>query len=410
MVIELFAGEDLQGSLEQSLRALALHIARLNSDFILSTPEQDIVEQLVREASADCPHLLVDKVEMREPVEYTEDVGLYGDGHPISHEVPRWTFVVPFTGNGRIFRARASHRAASRPVALNVGENELELFVDGRLDHQTIRRSFDTQVESIQRHLEWSRADIEEHNARLRADVSGMVRDRREQVQVMRDTQAQIGFPIRHRGDPKTTPVPLITRSVRPTRRTAKAGSLATQQYVLEDGDYEEALRVLRYWRDSLERAPSIADKRGEEEIRDLLVAGLNSVFKGVAASEVFNGDGKTDILIRVGGGNVFVGECKIWDGEASMNEALDQIFRYAVWRDTKTAILLFIRNRDVAAVIEKAMTRIEEHSNFKRKSHATSASDHNFVMHAGGDPQREIRLAFIPFALRAKGDRLRRS
>ena len=31
---------------------------------------------------------------------------------------------------------------------------------------------------------------------------------------------------------------------------------------------------------------------------------------------------------------------------EPSMHEALDQLFRYVAWHDTRTAVLLFIPNR----------------------------------------------------------------
>jgi hypothetical protein len=35
-----------------------------------------------------------------------------------------------------------------------------------------------------------------------------------------------------------------------------------------------------------------------EEQIRDLLLVNLNAQFEGKAGGEVFNGEGKTDILI----------------------------------------------------------------------------------------------------------------
>ena len=38
----------------------------------------------------------------------------------------------------------------------------------------------------------------------------------------------------------------------------------------------------------------------------------LNAQFEGKAAGEVFNGQGKTDILIREGGRNAFIAECKV--------------------------------------------------------------------------------------------------
>jgi hypothetical protein len=59
-------------------------------------------------------------------------------------------------------------------------------------------------------------------------------------------------------------------------------------------------IEVLRNQRNALERAPGTSAKMGEEEIRSLLLIGLNSLFEGQAAGEVFNNTGKTDILIHV--------------------------------------------------------------------------------------------------------------
>ena len=84
------------------------------------------------------------------------------------------------------------------------------------------------------------------------------------------------------------------------------------------------------------------------------------------------------------------------------MDEALDQIFRYLVWRDTKAAILLFIRRKDATAVIEKAIAKIEDHPNHKRsRSRHGDNEQFEFTMHAQDDPERDIHLALIPFALR---------
>jgi hypothetical protein len=90
------------------------------------------------------------------------------------------------------------------------------------------------------------------------------------------------------------------------------------------------------------------------------------------------------------------------WIRDLLMDEALGQIFKYLVWRDTKAATLLFIRNKDVTAVIKKAVDMIEAHPNYKRTVH-TSDERWDLVMRASDDEQREIKLAFIPFALRTK-------
>ncbi|MCE4237727.1 hypothetical protein CWB42_21290, partial [Mycobacterium tuberculosis] len=120
------------------------------------------------------------------------------------------------------------------------------------------------------------------------------------------------------------------------------------------------------------------------------------------AGGELFNGAGKTDILIRVDDRNIFIGECKVWSGPRTMDDVLKQLFGYLVWRDTKAAILLFIRNKDVTAVIDNAIAKIKEHPNHKRcPAHRAGADQYEFTMHADGDPEREIHLTLIPFALR---------
>jgi len=63
-----------------------------------------------------------------------------------------------------------------------------------------------------------------------------------------------------------------------------------------------------------------------------------------------------------------------------------------------------------VTAVIGTAMNVIKLRENFVSEAPETPISQYNFVMHATEDPQQQIRMAFMPFALRAKSARPRRS
>jgi hypothetical protein len=149
--------------------------------------------------------------------------------------------------------------------------------------------------------------------------------------------------------------------------------------------------------------------KLDEEETRDLLLVTLNAQFEGKAGGEVFNCTGKTDILIREGDRNVFIGECKIFDPknrqsvERIVTDALSELLGYLVWRDTKAALLLFIRGTDVSAVTDKALGAIRNRPNYKRPGKIGSEERHDFVIHADGDANREIHLAFLPFLIGAR-------
>ena len=91
-----------------------------------------------------------------------------------------------------------------------------------------------------------------------------------------------------------------------------------------------------------------------EEDLRQHFLVQLNGQYEGQASGETFNFEGKTDILIRAEGRNVFIAESKFWRGPESLRETIDQLLGYASWRDTKTAILIFNRQKNFSEVLAK--------------------------------------------------------
>ena len=102
-----------------------------------------------------------------------------------------------------------------------------------------------------------------------------------------------------------------------------------------------------------MERSPKAFDGLDEEGIRSHFLVQLNGHYEGQATGETFNYQGKTDILIRSGDRNIFIAECKFWGGPQMLTQTIDQLLGYLSWRDFKTAILLFNRNRDFSKVLD---------------------------------------------------------
>ena len=61
-----------------------------------------------------------------------------------------------------------------------------------------------------------------------------------------------------------------------------------------------------------------------------------------MTTGETFRKKGKSDIHIMFENKAAFIGECKIWHGIKNFKEAVEQLFSYSTWRDTKTAIIVF--------------------------------------------------------------------
>ncbi len=84
---------------------------------------------------------------------------------------------------------------------------------------------------------------------------------------------------------------------------------------------FDEILGVLESAIRALERTPGRYHEWDEESLRDALLIPLNSQFQGAGQAEAFNAGGKADLLIRAGDQNLFIGECKIWDGPSRFND-----------------------------------------------------------------------------------------
>lgn len=395
---QLFSQGQLREDLNAARAAAAAHLLEMNHDKLLGTPDADVVEFLAVAATAECPVLDRDRIEVLPVREVELPATSWPSGRPVTRRVPQTQVVVPYTGDKRVFRVRPDQHQSSYPEVADLTSSEIMLAFDHNgQSHAQMRSAIDSQLDQIERWLNWSRTMTDAHNQELRPGLAREVAQRKQQILAARDLQAQIGYPVRERPGAATYITPVRQRVLLPPMPT---GTFVPEP-ALEAVLYGRALHVLDLTRSALERTPPLAAKLSEERIRDLLLINLNNHFEGAAAGEVFNGDGKTDILIRVEDRHIFIGECKEWNGPKSVDDALAQLFKYLVWRDTKAALLLIIRGGDVTATIEKAVARITAHPNFKRTVRADEHGGYRFVMHSTDDMRREIELALVPFVLR---------
>lgn len=147
-----------------------------------------------------------------------------------------------------------------------------------------------------------------------------------------------------------------------------------------------------------MELSPHEFHEIGEEALRSHFLVQLNGAYKGLATGETFNFQGKTDILIRVDGKNVFIGECKFWKGTKALLETISQLLSYLSWRDTKAAVLVFNRNIDFSAVLAKIKDGVPKHPNYKRDEGAPDESTFRYVFAQPNDASREMILTVPAF------------
>jgi hypothetical protein len=148
----------------------------------------------------------------------------------------------------------------------------------------------------------------------------GEVTKKRALQQQRNQLANSLGIPIRRRETPPMTP-PIIRNSFELPKITREKTDPA-----LEIAVYEHILRVCSDMARIMESSPKAFQTLEEEDLRHHFLVQLNGWYEGQATGETFNLSGKTDIVVKAPGGNLFIAECKIWTGDQAFSDAIDQL------------------------------------------------------------------------------------
>lgn len=122
----------------------------------------------------------------------------------------------------------------------------------------------------------------------------------------------------------------------------------------------------------------------------------LEPNFEGAATGETFNKTGKTDILLRHDGSNLFIGECKFWKGEKNFLSTISQLVGYLTWRDSKAAVIMFVPNKDFSSVVDTAKEAASKHENFLKFVNERDETWFDYEFHLNDDRNRVVKLAVM--------------
>ena len=399
----LFFGGRLSDALRNQEAKMLSKINSLDEDRILRTSEQELCSYFVEKYKVNAVQIDESKIQV-EPGDVEIDVsqrmeyGAYGDPGPVYATGTRMTYYIPFTGDAGLLKLRTATSTTTLPRA-DVRDSELVMvFEEPPATISRIEKQFDSDVALLKDYLAWSAEDIAPFNASLCKKVSESIKARRDKLLKDRKLAEQTGFTLRRReGAPTTYIAPQVKRRISP-RLPSASSELPRTEPTLATEDYEQILSVISNMVTVIERSPRAFAGMKEEDLRLLLLVPLNGHFEGQATGETFNGEGKTDILIRERNKNIFIAECKFWRGAKSFTEAIDQLQRYTTWRDVKTALIVFNRDTAMTTVLAKIPKAAESHPNYKSKEPYESETGFRYIFRHRDDPQRDIMLTVLVF------------
>jgi len=340
----LFYTYDLRGTLENTLKNAFSEIDSYQADYLLNVSTEDLLEHLYDKYAGEYLELHTDKIELCDHGETTSKINDYG--RTINIKSNYFVFAIPFTGDKNLFLCKASTFTFNPPSGRVVG-NELHLTFSKRdYDGDALKQALNREVETIEKHVEWVRRDVEQYNTNLKSKLLTRLNERKAKLLKDKGLLSALGIPIRQRdGAPQTYMAPVKRKRIPTAKPTASKEAFAPEPE-LQFEVYEQILNTLRNMVLVMERSPRAFSNMGEEDLRTHFLVQLNGQYEGQATGETFNYEGKTDILIRVDGKNVFIAECKFWRGPKALKSTIDQLLGYLSWRDTKpqSSFLIEIR------------------------------------------------------------------
>jgi hypothetical protein len=398
---ELFRRGDLGDYLEGRLTAARRDLDGLREDDVLSRSIEDLVAELVDSTRVE-PLEISDEPIDGDVAEATIAVRdqFTGVGHRPAFRVRA---VYGFTGDRQLLHYRPSTSVAFTSMDAEIGDGTLTVVTTlsaapGTTD-EAARRAFVGEMDKIKRNAKYGATDVAAFNDRLEHRLRSAVTSRKTLLQARRDLAGALGFPLSKRTD-APAPVPM-KRKIIGTSRTSTSPSERKpyqDEPALTQAQYEDAINVVGSTLLAMERTPSVASGKPEEELRDQILVQLNGTFEGNATGETFIQSGKTDILLRVDDRHVFVAECKWWSGAKALGDAIDQLLSYLPWRDEKAALVIFIDRKDASSAFDKAEQAVRHHAAYKRAGVASAdlTKRRDFVLGHPGDLAREIQLALL--------------
>lgn len=339
-------------------------------------------------------------------VENPYDSARYGIyGHKMIYEGYRIEVSYPFSGDAILFNVR--------PNSFTIGGAYAELRVNEL--NNTLSLVFEVWDQNAEQFTH-NKQSAFEHQVLHYLSINPEVLDFNSQIR----QQAQLEF--KHAKDKclaenkffhainvqpcVDTPVKITVPTIQ-KKRTPKpnVGSRKYETYPSMSNEmYEDIIAEIYKCGQSIERKPLLYIGKDEESLRDMFLLRLECRYDNVTATgETFNYGGKTDICLKdaTSGANLFIAECKFWHGAKAMHNAIDQLFeRYLTVRDTKVALIFFVKGDNFTSVIDSIKKELPTHKLFVRNSGERAESSFSYIFHLPTDDAKPIYLEVMIFHL----------
>jgi len=308
-------------------------IQAYDAERLLATDVAELSRYLTEPLRFDLPRLREQEIYITSEettARRSRGIGYVGPmGQGVTVPATAITYHIPFDGDHTLFMTQPSTYGYDVPDAL-ITDCELRItYVKTTETPEAMRTEFERDLNGIRTALTYLAGDFEREEKQFSMKVVAWVEKRKSALYSADALVNALGYPLRKRdAPPDTYRVPSVRRKVPLPPPVAK--TRPQPEPAIDQATYEEILRIMRNMARVMELSPRAFTQIEEEDLRTHFLVQLNAQYEGGATGERFNFGGKTDILIRENGKTLFIAECKYWNGEKSLTDAIDQLLGYA--------------------------------------------------------------------------------
>ena len=394
----MFCEGNLRASLDARLQEITDSARAIPPNTTLSTPLEDLVGEFASRFRVE-PIVLDTDAKFSSGA---KDIKFYAQdlGRKFSVDGTGMTWSILFAGDPNLFNMSPQTMGSTVPRGrINTTKRTVEIRFVGRspADPTQVERHFTDSIQEFERYIDWQSQQIAQFNISISEHARSALIKRKNKVLADRELDASLHVPLEKR----TNPIPQY--NVDPIKRPRPKPVIEKESIepfnpepTISEEVFRDILQEISSMASAVERLPSTFATMPEESLRDVLLVILNNRF-GPASGETFSRSGKTDILIPYEGEQqaVFVAECKLWRGPSVFKKAINQLLGYLTWRDTKAALIVFIKTGNPSEIIAKAISELVDHPQYKRDG-ATLAAQSTFILGHAEDINREIQIALV--------------
>lgn len=397
---ELFRKYHLRDFVNQYRKSLFEKIDKL--EITDSTNISELAERLKSEFTIY--PIVIGQPEPSQPRETTKQ--MYNDwGQLYNQGVLEIIVTIPFEGNHKLFYCMPSR---STIVYLEdnvvIGNTNIKATITlTQFDENAYFSEVNEIISTVSTNLPAIHDETKPWNDRLENLIQQALENRIGVVSKKFDFFEKIGLKVNPKSTEYLVP-PTITKKAIPTPATETSKTVAKEKVpILQEEVYTDIREVLYNVGRAIERKPSLYRDKHEEDLRDIFLLFLETRYEAATGvGEAFNKKGKTDILLKYAkdGTNLFVAECKFWKGQKKLTEGIDQLLGYLTHRDTKTALIFFVDQKEMTAVVSTIKTEIIRHENYSRhiKDTYEHSINYEFTLPDDGDKKIQVEVMLFHF------------